>query len=288
MWILVAILIALVLLYKRVLLKLLFCDLGNVQNFKPPAKWIYRMITFPIRLIMPVEERGLTRSMEMILNKQGNDSTQIIFVANHNIVGMDIPLLMEVIYERTGLFPRALCHRLYWKVPLIKQFFQYFGSILGDREHCREAMKAKQPILVFPGGGHEFCKSVHAEKYSLIWGNRKGFAELALEYNYCIVPVSIVGPEDVFSIWFDLPPCIAKCYDLISGDSPIGHGITVIKPTIKPQKIYFHFGDPIYASDGLDSMRIRDETAKMIRRGINELLNYRDTDEQRFFKWCNF
>jgi 1-acyl-sn-glycerol-3-phosphate acyltransferase len=50
-------------------------------------------------------------------------------------------------------------------------------------------MEDGRSILVFPGGGREVTKR-RGEKYRLIWGERMGFARMAIECGYPIVPVA--------------------------------------------------------------------------------------------------
>jgi hypothetical protein len=50
---------------------------------------------------------------------------------------------------------------------------------------------------VFPGGGREMPK-FKGEEYTLRWQGRSGFARLSLRHNYPIVPVGLVGGDDVY------------------------------------------------------------------------------------------
>ena len=63
-------------------------------------------------------------------------------------------------------------------------------------------MRAGESILVFPGGGREVFKH-KGEKYRLIWKERMGFARLAIEHGYPIVPLAAVGAEECYDILVD-------------------------------------------------------------------------------------
>ncbi len=234
---------------------------------------------------MPVHEQGLAEALQTIRYEVG-ESSKILFVANHNIVGMDVPLLIETIFEQSGLFPRGLCHYMYWYIPGVKQFSQRRGAVQGNRKDCARCMAAEHPLLVYPGGGLEFCKSKDAPKYELYWERRKGFAQMAIQYGYTIVPVSIVGPEDMFSIWFDFPlDRIAQCF----GCKPLGHNLPIVKPwKIKRQRVYFKFGEPVFtwymqgdrSDENVDF--IHQQTHGQVREGIQQLLEFRQTDPLRY------
>ena len=63
--------------------------------------------------------------------------------------------------------------------------------VLGSPEYCAALMEAGQHILVFPGGGREVMRR-KGEAYQLIWKQRTGFARLAIEHGYDIIPFGSV------------------------------------------------------------------------------------------------
>ncbi len=56
--------------------------------------------------------------------------------------------------------------------------------------------------MVFPGGGREVNKRKN-ERYKLVWKNRLGFARLAIQHAYPIVPFASVGAEHGIDIVLD-------------------------------------------------------------------------------------
>jgi 1-acyl-sn-glycerol-3-phosphate acyltransferase len=125
------------------------------------------------------------------------------------------------------------------------------GAVIGAPETARELMVHDEPILVFPGGGREIAK-FKGEEHTLRWQGRTGFARLAVEFSYPIVPVGLVGGDDVYrSIttregrWGRLSQSLTE---RLSGRSdmamPLMRGIG---PTLipRPQRMYLRFGSPI-------------------------------------------
>jgi 1-acyl-sn-glycerol-3-phosphate acyltransferase len=55
-------------------------------------------------------------------------------------------------------------------------------------------MRRGELVTVFPGGGREVNKRKN-EQYKLVWKNRLGFARLAIQHGYPIVPFASVGAE---------------------------------------------------------------------------------------------
>ncbi|NXS08648.1 TMM68 protein, partial [Neodrepanis coruscans] len=61
------------------------------------------------------------------------------------------------------------------------------GVIPGTREDCLNALKNGYLVSISPGGVREALFS--DESYQLMWGNRKGFAQVALEAKVPIIPM---------------------------------------------------------------------------------------------------
>lgn len=210
----------------------------------------------------------------------------LLFVGNHTLYAvLDAPLLFAKLYETHNIFIRALGDRAHFEVPIWRDFLKYFGVVCGTRENCAELMKAGEAILVFPGGGREVAKR-KGEKYKLIWGERRGFARMAIEHGCTIVPFSSIGVEDAFDILLDaddildhtpLGALLDRRGWRRSVVMPIARGIG---PTMIPRReqFFFQIGEPIDASrfqgrcDDLDATSaLRDEVRDAIEEGIEQL-----------------
>lgn len=217
----------------------------------------------------------------------------ILVVANHTLMGvLDAPLLVLGLYEQRGIFLRALGDHLHFTIPIWRDLLARFGTVDGTRENCAALMRAGESILVFPGGGREVFKH-KGEKYRLIWKQRMGFARLAIEHAYPIVPLAAVGAEDCYDI-------IADSDDLL--DTPIGPVLQRLAPRVdeipplvrgigplpRPERFYFHFGAPIETralagrhEDDATCFALREQVRQAVERGIAFLLRARERDPQR-------
>ncbi len=155
-------------------------------------------------------------------------------------------------------------------------------------------MQAGEAILVFPGGAREVSKR-KGEKYRLVWGNRLGFARLAIEHACTVVPFCCVGVEDAFDIVLDADEIMASRFGRVLARLglrrdlvwPIVKGIGPT-PLPRPERQYFRFMPPIetssYQRQAQDAGRcadLRDRVKGAIERGIEELLVERETDPDR-------
>ena len=212
-----------------------------------------------------------------------------LLVGNHTIYGvLDVSFMVAELRKVHGLSVRSLGDHRHWQLPLWGEFLEQLGAVRGTRENAGELMRRGEPLLVFPGGAREVNKRKH-EKYKLIWKERIGFAKLAIEHGYPIVPFAAVGAEEMLEVVADENTPI---YRQIVGLSkrvtglPLPSLVRGIGPTPipKPQKLYFWFGEPIdsaaFRSGGgggsdADARGLRDAVKHDVEGGIEFLLGER-------------
>ena len=193
-----------------------------------------------------------------------------------------------------GIVPRTVGDHIHFRVPAWRALLERFGVVDGTPENVRALMDAGEWIVLFPGGAREVFKG-RGEKYALLWGERTGFARLAVECGYPIVPFSLVGAEDAYDVLLDaedilaspvgpLVRRIAPRRDLIP---PIvrGLGLTALP---RVERFYFHFGAPVEtrhlagrAGDPATCFALRERVRTAVEAGITRLLLERERDPDR-------
>lgn len=221
----------------------------------------------------------------------------VMFIGNHTLMGvLDTPLLMLGIYDHTGHYPRSMADDFHYAIPGWRDMLSHFGAVPGSRNACRALMREGASLLVFPGGGREVFKR-QGEQYKLVWGRRSGFARLAFEAGYTIVPIAAVGADDCYRILFDhndiekwplAKKLLARAPRQDVGFPSIvaGLGGTLLP---RPERFYFSFGEPIESMDfqergSEDETRIfelREAVRVALEAEIDALLRYRDADPHR-------
>ncbi|XP_005993496.1 transmembrane protein 68 isoform X2 [Latimeria chalumnae] len=68
-----------------------------------------------------------------------------------------------------------------------KLLFEVFSVIHGPQEECVRALKNGHLLAISPGGVREALFS--DESYSILWGSRKGFAQVAIDAKVPIIPM---------------------------------------------------------------------------------------------------
>lgn len=216
-----------------------------------------------------------------------------LFVGNHTLFGLiDVPFMMSELWSRRRIVVRGLGDHGHYALPVWRDLLEMSGMVRGTRENVRALMRDGQNVLVFPGGAGEVFKSP-GEKYRLKWKERLGFARLAIEHEYSVVPFAAVGVEDMFDVVADNDtPVVSQVSSLMKRLvgvplPPIVRGVGAsVLP--RPERLYFWFGEPIDTSrfagrgDGDESARaLRDEVKAAVDGGIEFLLAERDKDPNR-------
>lgn len=221
-----------------------------------------------------------------------------LFVGNHTLFGLtDAPLMIEHLYTQYGVMLRGLGDRGHFKLPYWGEFLMRNGMVLGTPENCAALMRSGQHVLVFPGGGREVMRR-KGEAYRLIWKQRAGFARLAIEHGYDIIPFGSVGPDESYRILLDANDLRAsKAWQWLSRRLPLEEmtrGGDMIPPLAlglgpsplpRPQRYYFGFGQriPTAQLQGHEHDRdvvweLREQVARAVEQQIGRLLQYRAED----------
>lgn len=214
-----------------------------------------------------------------------------LLVGNHTLYAMfDLMLWTAELIER-GIMVRGLGERALFRMPVVREMLEACGIVPGTRANMRELMRRGDLILVFPGGAREVAKR-KGERYQLIWKNRLGFAVMAIEGRYPIIPFASMGIEDAFDIVLDtdnplMAPARKLAEKLLNVEPlPIVRGIG-LTPIPRPERLYFWFGEPISTleyggvADEDNARDLRARTAASIEGGLDFLFAEREKDPQR-------
>ena len=244
------------------------------------------------RLIAPLEPLArITQPKVYGIENLPDDGA--LLVGNHTIYGLlDLPFMMAEIWKRRRLWVRGLGEHAHYRIPLWRDLLKAGGMVRGTRDNVRALMRERQTVLVFPGGAREVNKR-RGEKYRLIWKERIGFARLAIEHGYPIVPFAAVGAEEMVDVVLDNEnPIYGQVAKLVEGVTgwpmlPAVRGVG-LTPLPRPERLYFWFGEPIgtgpFRGRGdadAGARGLRDEVRAKVEGGIEFLLEERERDPDR-------
>lgn len=229
-----------------------------------------------------------------VIGIDGIPDDGVLLVGNHTIFGlMDLPFMMAELWKRRRMTVRGLGEHAHYAVPLWRDLLAACGMVRGTRDNVRALMRERQNVLVFPGGAREVNKR-KGEQYQLMWKERLGFARLAIEHGYPIVPFAAVGAEEMLDVVVDVDnPVMAALKTAFGRFSNLPLDPTIVRgvgltPLPRPERLYFWFGEPIdttaYAArhDADAAARaLRDDVRTAVQHGIALLHDERGRDPHR-------
>lgn len=219
---------------------------------------------------------------------------RFLLVGNHTQFGAEALLIPYYVRRAIGRRVRPLTDRQFGRMPgPAADVLSACGAVVGSPESAGELMRRDEPILVFPGGAREIAK-FKGEAHTLRWDNRSGFARIAIEHRYPIVPVALVGGDDVYrslstrgGTWDRLTTAVNR---RMSGRSDMsmplmrGLGPTLIP---RPERMYLQFAarietvrpQRISAEDWTAS--VKERTQQSLEQTVAELLEIQRGDPYR-------
>jgi 1-acyl-sn-glycerol-3-phosphate acyltransferase len=124
-----------------------------------------------------------------------------LLVANHSgaIFPFDATMIATAIQKEHPLprWVRAMVLNWAFDLPFVSYLLRRLGGVAANPANLGRLLEEDQPVMVFPEGQKGFGKSF-ADRYRLERFGRGGFVEVALEAGAPIVPVAVVGAEEIY------------------------------------------------------------------------------------------
>lgn len=218
-----------------------------------------------------VEQRGTEH-----LPREGS----AILVANHSgTLPLDALMMSYGVHEETGRHVRLLAADLALRLPVFGQLSRKAGNTLACPEDARRLLAAGELVGVCPEGYKGLGKPFR-QRYRLQRFGRGGFAEVAMGAGVPVIPVAIVGAEEIYPMLADLKP-IARLLGLpyfpvtplFPWFGPLGalplpsrwiitYGAPIVPEAVTPDESQ----DPMAVFNFAD--RVRDEIQQMLYRAL--------------------
>ncbi len=123
-----------------------------------------------------------------------------LLVVHHSFATYDIPLLGLAAYEATGRMPHALVDRRFFRLPAVGALVHRLGSVEGRPDHGAALLARGKLVVVAPGGMREALRPSSAP-YALAWGQRQGFARLAMQAQVPVLVAACAGADAIYSLY---------------------------------------------------------------------------------------
>ena len=202
-----------------------------------------------------------------------------MLVSNHagSLFPFDASMITGAIMKRHPLprWPRFMVLDWAFELPFLSSFMRKVGGVPASPYNATGILESDGLMMVFPEGVKGTGKPF-AERYRLQRFGRGGFVEIALQTGSPIIPVAVVGSEEIYPKIADSQP-LAKL---------LGAPFLPITPTFPwlgplgliplPSKWRIEFCDPIdvsdFGPDAAEDRRLVFELSEQVRETIQQKL----------------
>jgi 1-acyl-sn-glycerol-3-phosphate acyltransferase len=212
-------------------------------------------------------------------------SGRALLVANHaGVLPWDGTMVKTAVFAEhpRPRHVRALVAGQFMGMPVMGWFLRRTGQAVGHPDDTRRLLERDELVLVFPEGTRGTGKSFK-DRYRLRRFGRGGFAATAIRARAPIIPISIVGSEEIYPMVGDLSP-VARLFGLpyfpVTPFWPWLGPLGMI-PLPSKWRIQFHprvevdHLPPGAADDQHLVMALADEVRDTIQRGLYDNLKLR-------------
>ncbi|MEE6463959.1 hypothetical protein FKM82_006115 [Ascaphus truei] len=115
------------------------------------------------------------------------DEGPALIVYYHGALPVDYYYFVAKVILLKGRTCQTVGDHFLFKIPGFKPLLDVFSVIHGPKEECVRALRNGHLLAIAPGGVREAIFS--DESYVIVWGNRKGFAQVAIDAQVPIIPM---------------------------------------------------------------------------------------------------
>ena len=208
-----------------------------------------------------------------------------LVVSNHSgTVPVDGLMTMVKIHDTTGRHLRPLGADLVFRMPVVSTLARKGGATLACSEDAERMLGSGELVGVWPEGFKGIGKP-YADRYKLQRFGRGGFVSAALRTGVPIIPLSVVGAEEIYPLVGNIPSLarlLGVPYIPITPFFPLLGPLGMIP---LPSKWLLEFGEPIRtdeydagaADDPMLVFNVTDQVRETIQQTLYSLLMERES-----------
>ena len=236
---------------------------------------------FFMAALRPIAEKWFrleVRGLENIPTEGG-----ALVVSNHSgTIPLDGMMTMLTVHDHTGRFLRPLGADLVFKLPVVSSLARKAGATLACTEDAERMLSNGELVGVWPEGFKGIGKPF-SERYKLQRFGRGGFVSSALRTGVPIIPLSVVGAEEIYPLVGNIPSLARLLGVPYIPITPFFPWLGPLGLVPLPSKWILEFGEPIrtdsYESAAADDpmlvFNVTDQVRETIQHTLYDLLRSR-------------
>ena len=208
-----------------------------------------------------------------------------LIVSNHSgTIPVDALMTMVTVRDHSDRYLRALGADLVFKLPFVSTMARKGGATLACNEDAERMLAGGELVGVWPEGFKGIGKP-YSQRYKLQRFGRGGFVSAALRTQVPIVPLSVVGAEEIYPLVGNVPALarlLGVPYIPITPFFPLLGPLGMVP---LPSKWLLEFGEPIRtdeydehaAEDPMLVFNVTDQVRETIQQTLYSLLMERQS-----------
>ncbi|WP_370249191.1 lysophospholipid acyltransferase family protein [Nocardioides sp.] len=199
-----------------------------------------------------------------------------LVVSNHSgTIPVDGLMTMVMIHDTTGRHLRALGADLVFKMPVVSSLARRGGATLACQEDAERMLRDGELVGVWPEGFKGIGKP-YAERYKLQRFGRGGFVSAALRTGVPIIPLSVVGAEEIYPLVGNIPALARLLGVPYIPITPLFPWLGPLGLVPLPSKWLLEFGEPVrtdeYEDGAADDPMLVFDVTDQVRESIQQTL----------------
>ena len=208
-----------------------------------------------------------------------------LVVSNHSgTVPVDGLMTMVKIHDTTGRHLRPLGADLVFRLPVVSTLARKSGATLACHEDAERMLGSGELVGVWPEGFKGIGKP-YADRYKLQRFGRGGFVSAALRTGVPIIPLSVVGAEEIYPLVGNVPSLARLLGVPYIPITPLFPWLGPLGMIPLPSKWLLEFGEPIRtdefdtgaADDPMLVFDVTDQVRETIQQTLYSLLMERES-----------
>lgn len=206
-----------------------------------------------------------------------------LLVSNHaGALPLDALVVHSAVFDATGRHTRMLGADLVFTTPVSHDFARRIGATVARGDDAARLLEGGNLVSVFPEGFKGLGKKF-SERYRLQRFGRGGFVSTAVRSQVPVIPVSIVGSEEIYPLVSDAPALARLLGFPYFPVTPLFPWLGLLGVIPLPSKWIIEFGEAI-TTDELPSgaaddpalvLQITDQVRLTIQNTLYKLLDER-------------
>jgi 1-acyl-sn-glycerol-3-phosphate acyltransferase len=233
--------------------------------------------------LRPIAEKWFRIEVRGIENIPGEGGALV--VSNHSgTLPLDGLMTMSVIHDHAGRSLRPLGADLIFRTPFVSALARRSGATLACQEDAERMLRGGELVGVWPEGFKGIGKP-YSERYKLQRFGRGGFVSAALRTQVPIVPLSVVGAEEIYPLIANVPGLAKLLGFPYLPITPLFPWFGPLGMVPLPSKWLLEFGEPIRtdelddnaADDPMLVFNVTDQVRETIQSTLYSLLMQRQS-----------